>query len=112
MKKVILNDTIVGLRGDVLMDYDYTGAEPTLLPVKFGSFALNFVLSATTESDEDTMLYFSLAEKLQENLNLDKPTELELSDEWYAIVYNAMKPQAVLVKARFLQMVAKLNKAK
>lgn len=95
------------------MDYDYSNpAEPTLKPITFGSIALHAVLSSNTETDEEALALFALAEKLQANLDTSTPTELQLNDKEFEVVSNAMRPQAVVVKSRFLQMVAKLNKAK
>ncbi len=116
MKKLILNAPILGLKGEIIVDF--TGNSilnekgepiPETTEVKFGKVALDTIVRSGTETDEQTLLAFSLAEKLQENLELKEPTEMELTDEEYQWVYSAISQQAVIIKARFLQMVEKLN---
>ncbi len=115
-KKVILNAPILGLKGEKVVDHtgNYVTNEegrevPEVVELKFGKIALDNIVRSGTETDEQALLAFSLAEKLQTNLEEKEPTEIELSEDEFNWVRGAISQQAVIVKARFLQMVEKLN---
>ncbi len=117
MKKVILNAPILGLKGEKVVDHtgnyilnDEGQNVPEVVEVKFGKLALDGIVRSGTENDEQALLAFSLAEKLQANLEQKKPTEMELTDDEFQWVYGVITQQPVIVKARFLQMVTNLNK--
>lgn len=116
MKKVLLNDVILGLRKEVLVAEtgkyisDERGMQVAeTLPVKFGKLAIDVIYNSPTETYDESMLLFDLLEKLQSNLDVVAPTELELSDTEFDYVERAIAGQAVIVKARFRQMVQRLN---
>ncbi len=116
MKKVILNAPILGLKGEIIVDFTGNSllnekgeSVPETTEVKFGKIALDTIVRSGTETDEQALLALSLAEKLQANLELKEPTEMELTNEEYQWVYGAIIQQPVIIKARFLQMVENLN---
>ncbi|GEM_PF-1262995 len=116
MKKVILNAPILGLNGEVIVSP--TGRVITgeggvqsqeQKPLTFAQTALNTIIRSRTRTDEEAEALFALAEKLNNTLKVSTPETLELSDEEFAAVKEAIDREAVIVKARFLQMVEELN---
>ncbi len=112
MKTVLLNGSILGLNNEKLVDYtgryimDENGNQvPETNEIKFGKLALDAIIRMGSENDEQALMLFGLAEKLNENLKLAEPTEMELSQEEFEIVKRVIDNQPVIVKARFLQMV-------
>lgn len=116
MKKVVLNDIIIGLKNDTIVTEtgryiaDKEGMQVAeTVPVKFGEIALQTIINQPTGTDEEALQLFVLGEKLQQNLDTEKPTEITLDDAEFAYVNEAIARQPVIVKARFLQMVERLN---
>lgn len=111
MKKLVLNAPVLGLNGEPLVDYtgryiqDENGNQvPETTNIKFGKLALDAIIRMGSETDEQALLLFGLAEKLNENLKEPEPAEMELSAEEFEIVKRVIDSQPVIVKARFLQM--------
>lgn len=116
MKKVILNAPILGIKNEILVSEtgryltDENGQQyPETIQIKFGRIALDVIIRSGTETDEQALLLFALSEKLQANLDVAEPTEMELTDEEFEWVKRAIDSQAVIVKARFLKMVQEAN---
>ncbi len=112
-----MNAPILGLKGEKVVDHtgnyilNKEGENvPEMVELKFGKLALDGIVRSGTENDEQALLAFSLAEKLQTNLDKKKPTEMELTDDEFQWVYGVITQQPVIIKARFLQMVEELNK--
>lgn len=113
MKKIVLNAPILGLNGEPLVDYtgryiqDENGSQiPETTNIKLGKLALDAIIRMGTDTDEQALTVFGLAEKLNENLKLVEPTEFELTQEEFDIVKRVIDSQPVIIKARFLQMIA------
>lgn len=111
MKKVVLNAPIMGLNNEPLVDYtgryvadDNGNQVPEIVNIKFGKIALDAIIRMGTETDEQAITMFGLAEKLNENLKQPEPAEMELTQEEFEIVKRVIDSQPVIVKARFLQM--------
>ena len=111
MKTLTLNAPILGLNGETLVDYtgryvaDENGNQvPETTEIKFGKLALNAIVRMGSETDEQALMLFGLAEKLNENLKLAEPAEMELSQEEFDVVKRVIDGQPVIIKARFLQM--------
>ena len=124
MKKVILNGTITDLDGNVQqMQSGRIAIGANGLPVAdamgnpirevknqtFGRFVLDALLQSPTKDDAETQAKFALCERINENLKLAAPTELELSDTEFETVSQTMSRQRLLIKARWLEMVEGLN---
>jgi len=116
MKKVILNAPILGLNGETIVSPTgrvFTGENGVQSqeqkPLTFAQTALNTIIRSRTRSDEEAAQLFALAEKLNNTLKASAPEILELSDEDFTVVKEAIDREAVIVKARFLQMVEDLN---
>ena len=115
MKKVILNDVILGLNGETVTE----NSQPVMgtngqmqmqqIPNKFGKAVLAGLLRVQTASDAETEAKFNLANQINDNLKLTVPTVIELSDEDFAFVKSVMDRQPLLIKARFLDMVEAQN---
>lgn len=115
MKRLLLNGLISGLNGETIVTNsgrfhinENDERTETAVPVKFAVLALNKIIRSRTSTDEEAETLFSIAEKLNTNLQLE-PTEIEVTDDAFKIIKNAIDSEAVIVKARFLQMVAELN---
>lgn len=124
MKKVILNAEIVDLSGVVLATQtgkiltDETGKYVTDVngqpvretkPILFGKIILDSLLRVTTKTDDEAKSKFVLASKLNDNLKLSAPTEMELSDEDFEFATTVISRQPLIIKARFLEMVELSN---
>ena len=112
MKKVILNNTILGLNNEPVVDYtgkyvvdDKGNQVPETAKVKFGQIALDAIIRMGSQTDEDALALFNLAEKLNENLKLTEPTAIELTQFELDTVKSIMDNQPVIIKARFLQII-------
>ena len=116
MKKVILNAVVLGLNGETLVTNTgrtLTGQDgqqsAEQLPILFGKVALDTIIRSRTKDDEQTQLLCDLSVKLNETILLDTPEVLELSDEEFLAVKQSIDREALIVKARFLQMVEAQN---
>ncbi|MDD3405928.1 MAG: hypothetical protein PHH23_06655 [Paludibacteraceae bacterium] len=116
MKKLLLNDTIKGLNDETVSTQtgryvtEETGARVAeITPVKFGSLALAKILRSRTGTDAEATALFDLGQRINENLALATPTQIEVSDEEFATIKGAIDSEAVVVKARFIEMVESLN---
>jgi len=117
MKKVILNDVILGLNGETVTE----NSQPVMgqngqmtmnqIPQKFGKAILAALLRIQTATDAETEAKFNLATQINDNLKLNAPTVIELADEDFAFVQGVMARQPLLIKARFLEMVEAQNPA-
>lgn len=106
MKRVILNEILTGINGEVIVDYDYqtVQGEPRTLPMTFGRLILRDLLNQGTATDDDAMRLYGFAERINANLLLDAPTVMELSDEEFSDVKEIISGQPLIVKAKFLKM--------
>ena len=118
MKNVILNAPVLGLNGETLVAQTgrtVAGQNGQLqaeqAPIVFGKLALDSIIRSRTQTDEQNEILFNLAEKLNNIVKVTTPQTLELSDEEFEAVKAAIDREAVIVKARFLQMVEELNPA-
>jgi hypothetical protein len=116
MKKVILNAAVLGLNNEVInvptgrtiMGENNVQRQETR-PVKFGFEVLKAIMGVQTKTDEEATAKWAFAKSVNENLNVETPTVMELSDEDFAFVQNVMSRQPLTVKARFIEMVAEQN---
>lgn len=116
MKKLILNAPIYGLNGEVLVGQtgrmlgDVRGTQrPEQEPVRFASIAVRGIIQSRTQTDEETLKLVELAERLNVVSKNPEPVEIELTDDEYDVIRNIINREAVIVKARFLQMVEEVN---
>ena len=112
MKKLVLNAPISGLNGEPLVDYtgryvqdDNGNQVPEMVNIKFGKIALDAIIRMGSQTDEDALALFNLAEKLNENLKLTEPTAIELTQFELDTVKSIIDNQPVIIKARFLQII-------
>ena len=118
MKNVILNAPVLGLNGETLVTNTgrtLTSQDGTQsaeqLPIMFGKVALDTIIRSRTKDDAQTQLLFDLSIKLNATVNVSTPEVLTLSDEEFLAVKQSIDREAVIVKARFLQMVEAQNTA-
>ncbi len=116
MKNLLLNGSILGLNDETIVTdsgrfrlNDNGERVNVAKPLKFAELVLSKIIRSRTNTDEEAEQLFALAEKLNANLQLEEPTQMEVSDDEYKIIKNAIDSEAVIVKARFLQMVEELN---
>ena len=115
MKKLILNAPILGLNGEVLVGQtgrmlDIRGTQrPEQEPIKFATIAMRSIIQSRTQTDEETYKLVDLAERLNAVSKLSEPAEIEVSDEDFEVIRSVINREAVIVKARFLQMVEEVN---
>ena len=117
MKKVILNDVILGLNGETVTEQGRTvigeNGQPqaSSIPTKFGKVVLAALLRIQTKDDADVAAKFALANQINDNLKLTAPTVIELADDDFDFAKKVMSRQPLIVAARFLDMVADQNPA-
>jgi len=118
MKKVILNGTISDLNGKpILLETGKVTLNENNEPVreivqqKFGRILPDMLIRMGSLTDEQADLLVNLAEKINENMKLETPTEMELSDDEFMVCYQIMAQREAITKARFNAMVKTLNPA-
>ncbi len=67
------------------------------------------LLNRYTSSDEEVMVCYNLAQKMNELKYTEEPQEVEFSDIEYYYIHESLHDERLLVKAQFLQMVDSLN---
>ena len=67
------------------------------------------LLNRYTSSDEEVMICYNLAQKMNELKYTEEPQEVEFSDIEYYYIHESLHDERLLIKAQFLQMVDLLN---
>ncbi len=67
------------------------------------------LLNRYTSSDEEVMVCYNLAQKMNELKYTEEPQEVEFSDIEYYYIHESLHDERLLIKAQFLQMVDSLN---
>ena len=67
------------------------------------------LLNRYTSSDEEVMICYNLAQKMNELKYTEEPEEVEFSDIEYYYIHESLHDERLLIKAQFLQMVDLLN---
>lgn len=67
------------------------------------------LLNRYTSSDEEVMICYNLAQKMNELKYTEEPEEVEFSDIEYYYIHESLHDERLLIKAQFLQMVDALN---
>lgn len=67
------------------------------------------LLNRYTSSDEEVMICYNLAQKMNELKYTEEPQEVEFSDIEYYYIHESLHDERLLIKAQFLQMVDSLN---
>lgn len=67
------------------------------------------LLNRYTSSDEEVMICYNLAQKMNELKYTEEPQEVEFSDIEYYYIHESLHDERLVIKAQFLQMVDLLN---
>lgn len=118
MKKVILNQSITDLDGNVIsmptgrMLPSNSPEQPMrqeVLPITFASLTKRGVLQSRAKDEAEVEFLFNLAEKLNETSKVSTPEVLELEDTEFELVKKTVISQQVVVAHAFLVMVEEQN---
>jgi len=115
MKKVILNETILGLNGETLAQAgrptmaDGKVVTPQPTKILFGIPILQALLQSQTKDEAETDAKFALANTINDALKSSTPVEIDLSEADFAFAQNVMLRQPLLIKKRWYDMVERLN---
>ena len=100
--KVVLNQPVLDLGGKPVIGFNRN-------PVTFASKVISGLVNGFASTPEEVEKKFKLAEKIQETLESENPTVLDLSEEEYEYAGKLISRENVLIRARFAEMLAENN---
>lgn len=106
--KVTLNSVIMDIENMPVTTIHYINNVRNEMPQKFCNIIYTRALLKRTTTDEDTMKYYALAQKMyansQENENI-----IEITVDEFKLCNELLQGEKLIIKARFLEMAKTLN---
>lgn len=116
MKKLVLNQPILGLDGEVIASrtgrvfQGRDGSErPEVAPLIFADSVKRAALGTKVKTDEEVASMIALANKMIATLSVKSADTVEVTEEEFTIIKKVVDNESVIARYRFLEMVKELN---
>ncbi len=106
--KVTLNGVITDIENNPVTTIKRINKERTEVPQKFCNIIYTRALAQPTLTNEDTMMYYALAQKMYANSQEDENV-IEITTGEFRLCNELLQEEKLIIKARFLEMVKSLN---